>query len=67
MGLATLIGSEDDLELVGEAADGRSGLALIRVHRPDVVLCDIRMPVLDGLGDAAARSPPTRTSPTSGW
>jgi DNA-binding NarL/FixJ family response regulator len=49
MGLATLIGSEDGLELVGEAADGRSGIAMIRATRPDVVLCDIRMPVVDGL------------------
>jgi DNA-binding NarL/FixJ family response regulator len=49
MGLATLIGSEPGLELVGEAADGRQGLAVIRSRRPDVVLCDIRMPILDGL------------------
>jgi DNA-binding NarL/FixJ family response regulator len=49
MGLSTLIGSEDDLELVGEAGDGRAGLDLIRRHRPDVVLCDIRMPVMDGV------------------
>lgn len=49
MGLATLIGAEQDLELVGEAADGREGLALLRRTLPDVVLCDIRMPVLDGL------------------
>jgi DNA-binding NarL/FixJ family response regulator len=49
MGLATLIGSEDGLELVGEAADGRTGLSMIRATRPDVVLCDIRMPVVDGL------------------
>jgi DNA-binding NarL/FixJ family response regulator len=48
-GLRTLIESEDDLELVGEAADGRTGLHLLRATRPDVVLCDIRMPVLDGL------------------
>jgi len=50
MGLRTLIESEDDLELVGEAADGRTALDLIRATRPDVVLCDIRMPVRDGLG-----------------
>lgn len=49
VGLRTLIGSEDDLTLVGEAEDGRSGLALIRRTRPDVVLCDIRMPGVDGL------------------
>jgi DNA-binding NarL/FixJ family response regulator len=50
MGLATLIASEDGLELVGEAGDGRTGLSMVRALRPDVVLCDIRMPVLDGLG-----------------
>ena len=50
MGLATIIGAEDDLELVGEAGDGREALAMMRRVRPDVVLCDIRMPVLDGLG-----------------
>jgi DNA-binding NarL/FixJ family response regulator len=49
MGLATLIGSEEGLELVGEAGDGRAGLSMIRATRPDVVLCDIRMPVVDGL------------------
>ena len=49
-GLRTLIESEGDLELVGEAGDGRAGFQLVRATRPDVVLCDIRMPVLDGLG-----------------
>jgi DNA-binding NarL/FixJ family response regulator len=50
VGLRTLIESEDDLDLVGEAADGRVGLDLVRRTRPDVVLCDIRMPGMDGLG-----------------
>jgi len=49
MGLRTLLTSEPDLDLVGDAADGRAGLDLVRAERPDVVLCDIRMPVLDGL------------------
>ncbi len=49
LGLRTLINSEADLELVGEAADGRAGLRLIRSTRPQVVLCDIRMPDVDGL------------------
>ena len=49
MGLRTLLGSEDDTELIGEAADGQAGLDLVRATVPDVVLLDIRMPVLDGL------------------
>jgi DNA-binding NarL/FixJ family response regulator len=49
MGLRTLLGSEDDTDLVGEAADGQAGLDLVRATVPDVVLLDIRMPVLDGL------------------
>jgi DNA-binding NarL/FixJ family response regulator len=53
-GLRTLIESEADLELVGEAGDGRAGLRLVRATRPHVVLCDIRMPILDGLGLLAA-------------
>ncbi|MGH3743853.1 MAG: response regulator [Mycobacteriales bacterium] len=49
MGLRMLMESEGDLDLVGEAADGRAGLEVVRRTRPDVVLLDIRMPVLDGL------------------
>ncbi|WP_408896924.1 response regulator [Nocardioides sp. R1-1] len=54
MGLATLVAAEPGLALAGEAGDGREGLALVRRTTPDVVLCDIRMPVLDGLGMLAA-------------
>jgi DNA-binding NarL/FixJ family response regulator len=49
LGLRTLLDSEPDIELVGEAADGRSGVELVRETAPDVVLMDIRMPVVDGL------------------
>ncbi len=49
MGLRALLETEEDTELVGEAADGRAGLALVRAALPDVVLMDVRMPELDGL------------------
>jgi DNA-binding NarL/FixJ family response regulator len=48
LGLRTLLGSTDDIELVGEAADGRAAVAVVRRTVPDVVLMDIRMPDLDG-------------------
>jgi DNA-binding NarL/FixJ family response regulator len=48
-GLATILGSQPDIEVVGQAADGREGVALARRLRPDVCLFDIRMPNLDGI------------------
>ena len=48
-GLRSLLEGEDGVIVVGEARDGEEALACVRRHRPDVVLMDIRMPVLDGL------------------
>ncbi|MFE2159441.1 response regulator [Streptomyces lydicus] len=48
-GFKALLDAQPDIEVVAEAADGRQTLAAVREHRPDVVLMDIRMPVLDGL------------------
>jgi DNA-binding NarL/FixJ family response regulator len=53
-GFAALIGSADDLEVVGEAGDGAEGVRLATELRPDVVLMDIRMPGTDGLTAARA-------------
>ncbi len=49
VGLCALLESDDDFEVVGEARDGAEALALVRERRADVVLMDIRMPVMDGL------------------
>lgn len=49
LGLRVLLDHEEEMELVGEAADGREALELVHLCRPDVLLCDIRMPVLDGI------------------
>jgi DNA-binding NarL/FixJ family response regulator len=48
-GIRMLVDSQPDLAVVGEASDGREALAVIAETRPDVVLMDIRMPVMDGL------------------
>jgi DNA-binding NarL/FixJ family response regulator len=50
MGLRVLVERESDLRLVGEAGDGHQALALVRSTRPDVLLLDLKMPGLDGLG-----------------
>ena len=48
-GLKMVLEAEPDIEVVGEAADGEQVLEVARRTQPDVVLMDIRMPVLDGL------------------
>ncbi|MFB9682879.1 response regulator [Amycolatopsis plumensis] len=48
-GFRSILDGEDDITVVAEAADGREALQAAHDHHPDVVLMDIRMPVLDGL------------------
>jgi len=46
---SSLIEAEEDLTVVGEAADGREAVALVSALRPDVVVMDVRMPAMDGI------------------
>ena len=48
-GLVALLGLLEDIEVVADAGDGAAALDLVAQHRPDVVLMDLRMPVLDGV------------------
>ena len=48
-GFRLILEAEDDLEVVGEAGDGKEALGVTRRRQPDVVLMDIQMPKLDGL------------------
>lgn len=48
-GFATIIDAQPDLEVVGECGDGRSAVELARRLRPDLVIMDVRMPIMDGI------------------
>lgn len=64
-GIRMLVDSQTDLEVVGEAANGQEAIAMAAKATPDVILMDIRMPVLDGIAAttsilAAESAPPPR-------
>jgi len=54
MGFRLILDGEDDLSIVGEASDGAEAVRQVRDLAPDVVLMDVRMPVLDGIGATQA-------------
>ncbi|WP_026555874.1 response regulator [Arthrobacter sp. 35W] len=67
-GFAALLGAQHDIEVVAQAEDGAQGVAMAALHRPDVVLMDVRMPVMDGLAATeqilAAQHPGDGSRPT---
>ena len=60
LGIRAILESQDDMTVVGEAENGRIGVDRARSLRPDVVLMDVRMPVMDGLAAARAMLGPER-------
>ncbi|GAA2814505.1 response regulator transcription factor [Saccharopolyspora taberi] len=51
-GVRAILAADPEIEVVAEAADGRAAVEQVRLHRPDVAVLDIRMPLLDGLAAA---------------
>ncbi|MFF7247579.1 response regulator [Embleya sp. NPDC008237] len=62
-GLRLILEDQDDISVIGEAADGAEAVELARRLRPDVCLVDIRMPCLDGIDVTRALSGPGVTDP----
>jgi len=48
-GLACIINAQDDMEIISEASDGQDAIEQARQYRPQVVIMDVRMPILDGI------------------
>ncbi|WP_338074812.1 response regulator transcription factor [Kineococcus vitellinus] len=63
-GFATIIDAQADFEVVGECGDGRAAVELAGALRPDVVVMDVRMPVLDGIGATRLLAGPGVEPPT---
>jgi DNA-binding NarL/FixJ family response regulator len=69
-GLAALLAAYPDLRLVAEAGNGRQAVELFRVHRPDVTLMDLGMPVMGGaeaIGHIIAEFPDARIIALTSW
>jgi DNA-binding NarL/FixJ family response regulator len=62
-GFRTILESEEDIEVVGEAADGAAAVVVARRSRPDVVLMDVRMPNTDGIAATRELAGVTVTDP----
>lgn len=63
-GFVVMVRAAADMDVVGEAANGAEAIALIREHHPDVVMMDVRMPVLDGIEATRAVTTDPDTSST---
>jgi DNA-binding NarL/FixJ family response regulator len=61
-GLSAVLGAEPDITVVGDAGNGEEAIARNRVLHPDVVLMDVRMPVMNGIDAARALTRPTGTA-----